>query len=292
MLQTFISKNTVNNAAVVPSDNPSNPVNGVSFSEIVKSMPKCAPVVVLKPRNSSQTRKITMVDVNTKLDSNCNGVSNIRNASNGGIIIECESIEDSQKIKNMAEKKLGDSYSVNVPTSRAPMVRIIGISSFYEDNILLEYIKSHNPKIFSSDSTIKVLQRYRFSRSDTFGVKLEVDAEAFAKCMHYQRIRIHWEMCKVHEAFGIIRCFKCNEFNHVYAKCPFEVSCPRCSGNHEVTVCKSTEIKCINCKKAAESLKVDIDTSHPAWSENCPVYLEKVKIERHRINYNPAAPPL
>ena len=86
-----------------------------------------------------------MVDLNTKLDSNCNGVNNIRNVSNGGIIIECDSVEDSQKIKNMAELRLGESYSVNLPTSRAPMIQIIGISSFIEDNVLLEFIKSHNP---------------------------------------------------------------------------------------------------------------------------------------------------
>ena len=59
---------------------------------------------------------------------------------------------------------------------------------------------------------------------------------------------------------------KCNDFNHVSAKYPFEVTCAKCSGKHDVTVCKSIEFKCINCKKAADSLKIGIDTSHPAWS--------------------------
>ena len=39
----------------------------------------------------------------------------------------------------------------------------------------------------------------------------------------------------------------------------------------------------INCIKAAESLKVNIDTSHAAWSENCSVFLKKMKIEKRHI---------
>ena len=45
-------------------------------------------------------------------------------------------------------------------------------------------------------------------------------------------------------------------------------------------------------KVTFKSLKVDIDISHAAWSESCHVYLEKVKIEKRRINYIPDQPPL
>ena len=132
------------------------------------------------------------------------------------------------------------------------MVKIVGISSFYEDAKLLEMIVGHNPKIFCDSSVVKIVQRYKFSRSNTYGVKMEIDADSFSKCMTLQRIRIQWKMCKFFEAFGIIRCFHCNEFNYVSAKCTSDVTCAKCGGSHKVTECNSTDFNCINCKKAAE----------------------------------------
>ena len=44
-----------------------------------------------------------------------------------------------------------------------------------------------------------------------------MDAESFDKCMSFMRLRILLDMCKIYEAFGVIRCFQCNEFNHVAA---------------------------------------------------------------------------
>ena len=49
---------------------------------------------------------------------------------NGGQVIECKTVEDSQKLKDIALEKLGDGYSVNVPKKRAPMLRIVGMTNF------------------------------------------------------------------------------------------------------------------------------------------------------------------
>ena len=283
-------KNIVNKLTSVSNSLSVNPlvpstVNNVSFSEVLKSANKSKPVLVLKPRNESQSRKQTFNDVNEKLDPNCVAVNNIHHASNGGLVIECKSAEDTLKLKDIAMEKLGDGYSVNVPKKRSPMIRIVGMTSFYEDEQLLQIIKDHNSELFSSLSHLKIIQRYSFSKSATYGVKLEVDAESFTNCMVKQRIRVFWQMCNVYEAFGIIRCFKCNEFNHVANKCTSTVSCAKCSGSHVTTECTSSVIQCVNCIKAAAALKINIDTSHPAWSDNCSVFLEKVKLEKRRINY-------
>ena len=196
----------------------------VSYSEILKTQPKCTPVVFLKTINISQTRKVTISDINLNLDSNCNGVSNIRGASNGGIIIECESREATEKIKNMAVQKLGKTNNkINIPSSKSHMVKIVGISLFYEDDKLLEMKLGHNPKVLSDSSEVKIVQRYKFLRTNTYGVKLEVNADTFSKCMNVQRIRIQWEMCRAYEGFGIIRCYKCNEFNHFSANCTSDI---------------------------------------------------------------------
>ena len=289
ILTTIVNNFTKTSVSV---DNISSVATKPTFFEVVKPMPKITPVVVMKPRNTSQTQKETVKEVNLKLDPKCANINNIRGASNGGLIVECSSAAESQKFKKLAEKELGNNYNISIPAAKTPMLRIIGITSFHEDEALITMIRDHNEEVFNADSNIKILQRYRFSRSDTYGVKISVDAESFAKCMDLMRLRILFDMCKVYEAFGIIRCFQCNDFNHVVANCTSQVSCAKCSRNHRTTDCKSSEIKCINCIKAVESLKIDIDISHVAWSDNCHVYQEKVKIDKRRINYDPVQPPL
>ena len=82
-------------------------------------------------------------------------------------------------------------------------------------------------------------------------------------------------MCEVYEALDIIRCIKCYDFYHVATNCTSPVSCAKFSGNHRTTDCNSIEANCLKCKKAALSLKVEVDSSHPAWRENCRVFSDK-----------------
>ena len=261
-----------------------NPANKPKFSDIVKGNKN--PVVVFKPRNTSQSRGETVKEIKSKLDPKCVAVGNIRGAANGGLIVECKTVQDQQKLKDIAQKALSENYTVNVPTTRFPMLRIVGISSMYTDEELVTMIKDHNELIFLAESRIKIVQRYRFSRTNTFGVKVEVDPSSFDKCITNRRIRICWDMCPVFEAFGIVRCFNCNDFYHVASNCTAPVSCAKCSGCHNTSECTSTDYNCINCKNASASLKMNLDTAHPAWSDNCRVFLEKLKHEKRRINYD------
>jgi hypothetical protein len=67
-------------------------------------------------------------------------------------------------------------------------------------------------------------------------VRVDIDGEtAFAR--PYER------------RVGPIRCFKCQQFNHVAAKCPSpQVVCSRCaSAGHGSRECTSERIKCATC---------------------------------------------
>ena len=72
---------------------------------------------------------------------------------------------------------------------------------------------------------------------------------------------------------------------------------PKCHAQNAVVItrlseCNSSDIQSIKCKKAVESLNIDIDTSHPAWSDKCHVVIAKVKIEKRHISYKKTEPPL
>ena len=104
------------------------------------------------------------------------------------------------------------------------MVHTSGFFTNYSDADLLTLLIKDNNDILNSTSTLNIIQRFTYKKSDTFGVKIAVYPISFSRIMKNGDIRIGWEVCQVAEAFGILRCFRCNEYNHGSEKCTKPVS--------------------------------------------------------------------
>lgn len=63
------------------------------------------------------------------------------------------------------------------------------------------------------------------------------------------------------------RCYNCQRYGHGAVSCRRALHCPKCSGSHSLTDCKSESQKCISCKGP-----------HAAHSFKCPFYREALKI--------------
>lgn len=63
----------------------------------------------------------------------------------------------------------------------------------------------------------------------------------------------------------IMRCFRCQKFNHFAIACPNSLTCLRCSGNHRHTNCPNTVLKCANC-----------DGPHATVDPSCPAYKKEL----------------
>ena len=66
----------------------------------------------------------------------------------------------------------------------------------------------------------------------------------------------------------IIRCFNCQKFDHISAKCQSGEKCGHCSENHLFRDCpnKNQESKCANC-----------NLNHPANYIQCDVYIKQLQ---------------
>uniref|UniRef100_A0A1B0DP44 CCHC-type domain-containing protein n=1 Tax=Phlebotomus papatasi TaxID=29031 RepID=A0A1B0DP44_PHLPP len=78
-----------------------------------------------------------------------------------------------------------------------------------------------------------------------------------------------------------VRCFSCQRFGHVSARCVGDAVCGRCAEkNHDPNPCKE-QIKCANCGDA-----------HIASSKSCPIFKKEQKIQEikvtERITYKAA----
>lgn len=251
-----------------------------SFASVVKSNP--TKVVLLQPKKPQQSKK-TREDVVSLIDPKSIPVMGCRNVANGGIILQCNSNEAKEKLKQIASDKLGADYEIKLPTELNPRVKILGMSEKLESEEIISALKQQNP--FLSEGTIKVVTTYNRRNTQKIDTIIEVDADNFKKIIAAEKLNINFDRCQVVESIGITRCYNCNGYSHHGMKCTSQLTCPKCSGNHRFSDCKSTEMKCSNCTDANNKLHLKINTNHATWDNSCTIYQRKLKSLKNQINY-------
>lgn len=253
-----------------------------TFAEIMQSSAKST--VILKPKKSDQSSSTTKTELQKKISPADIAVSNMRNISRGGIIIECKDKEASDKLIKKVTENLSENYEIKESSTIKPKVRIVGLREKETEENLLNYIRTQNAGLENAD--IKVINYVENKQKNGFSVILQVDGEIFQNLMKTQKIFVGWQRCSVYECIGILRCYNCSGFHHKAGECKNNKSCPRCSQMHELKECDKTDLCCPNCKYAVDTYKLKLNTDHEAWSHECPTYLKKLDMQRGKIAYN------
>lgn len=252
-----------------------------TYAEKVK-MKNNESVVLLKPK-CTQNSNDTENDLKKAIDPKMVKFQNIRKFPRGGLAIECGNIVESQEVEKIVSEKMGEKYEVSVPNLRKPRVKIIGIENELSVDDLVETIKSQNEWLMNDD--IKVINLFK-TKIDNYSAIVELEPDAFEKCMKAKRIKIKWTMCRLYEDLNVFRCFKCNGYNHKQVNCTNKLSCKVCAGNHHSSVCRAKTEMCVNCKTANDKFGVKLRTNHAANSDKCSIYVKKLETVRRQIKYS------
>jgi hypothetical protein len=210
-----------------------------SFADVLKRNVD-GPVVVIKPKNTEQKSDATQKFIKEKIDPTDVPINILRSVSRGSVVVQCHDKDNIEDCKKKIEEQLGDDYSVSVPESRSPIVKIVGVSELTSEAILIKRIKSQNDFI-GSDAKIEVMEFKQ--KNDKIFASVKCDGDTFDKIMNNGRIIVGWDRCRVYEHFQIVRCFKCSGYRHIAKECRNKVACPKCAGAHELSKCESREKK-------------------------------------------------
>lgn len=261
---------------------PSFSTNQKSYASVVLSKD----IVVIEPKDSSQSSDATREAVLKSVDPVEFGVRGVKNGKNGKIVIECRSSNDSNNIKIAAGNTLGNNYIVKAPIKRNPKVRVFGLSTDLSETTLQETIISQNNTIFTSDSKVKIFRKFASKKLPIrYGFKMECDPETFARLMEAQKVCIGWDSCWVNEDFNLLRCYNCWNFHHTNASCVIPIRCSQCGGTHDYKDCTSEIVKCCVCEDISSTTRLDLDIAHAANSLLCPTYIHKIELEKRNIRY-------
>ncbi|XP_063902404.1 uncharacterized protein LOC135139824, partial [Zophobas morio] len=194
----------------------SHPINeNLSYANKLKNASECS--VIIKPKNSSQTVKQTKSDVlhSIKPLSSDIEISSVKSVSNGGLVIKCANKLHSEKLLDIASNKLPDTYNIKKTPLILPRLRFVGIPEGLDKNDIATYALTQNPHLFHKDSICEVKKIWSTSKSEnTLQAECLVDADSYKKLLDTGHLLIGLNGCTVYDAVTVLRCFKCNAFNH------------------------------------------------------------------------------
>jgi len=97
----------------------------------------------------------------------------------------------------------------------------------------------------------------------------EVDIKTHEAMVEERKIKIGWNICKIQDHIGILRCFKCCGYYHFAKNCKKDVICGKCAENHATKECKNEIRKCVKCEEKIKNFKIkNINSNHSAFYES------------------------
>lgn len=264
----------------------SEPHSGAdSFASYAKAASKnLQQSVVVKPKDTTQKNSQTKIDlihgVNpVSEDIKINTVKHIRN---GGLVVGCKDAEDAGRLVKMVGERLSSKYDIHQLKKISPRIRVAGMSERYDAGVLQKCIIQQNDDIFSESFDCKVLDvKAVKKKNDVFQATVQLDCVSYQRILDAGYLVVGLDVCRVYDAVELIRCFRCNGFNHTSKSCKHNRTCPRCGEDHELQICSVSDsgLCCVNCKAANKNKNASdlFDTKHAAWDyEVCSVYKFKL----------------
>lgn len=123
------------------------------------------------------------------------------------------------------------------------------------------------------------------SRAGQRKIYCECSAAAFSSLMSRKKVYIGWERYPVYEDLSVLRCYKCQAYNHKMDSCNGETVCPKCNGNHREKDCASDKYCCCNCIISNRKYGCNRNTDHAANDSKCPTLEYYRSIVKSKIDY-------
>ncbi|EZA50976.1 hypothetical protein X777_10541 [Ooceraea biroi] len=134
----------------------------------------------------------------------------------------------------------------------------------------------------------KIIHKVVRANSKRMTVVAVVNAETRERFPQLEKLKIGWNICRVQDYVGILRCFKCCGYYHFAKDCSKSKEiCGKCVDQHATKDCNSETRKCINCEEKIRVYNIkNLKTNHSAYDNNCPCLRKEMEKQRDRIQCN------
>lgn len=238
------------------------------------------PKIIVKPKqrqNVSETKtdikNIDLAEINV-------GIKSIQARDTGTLVIKCETETQIKKLLETAKKQFENKYEIKLSKMRNPKIKIPNFRQAMTAEEIQRSIDGQN-----NISGLVTISYIKANKNGSKTIFCDCCSIAFKAIMEMGKINIGWERYSAFEDLSVLRCFKCQGYNHKVKDCKSDVVCLLCSGSHEQDKCTSNKKCCKNCKFANDKYKKDYNIEHSPTDPNCPSLIYYIEILKSNTNY-------
>jgi hypothetical protein len=250
----------------------------LSYAEITRASAQSHALVVraTDPEKSSDDIE-GMIKKNINLKVLGMGVNRIRKSSKKCLLMEVETEDQRELLKNEINGKLSELRAED-GKKKNPLVLFKGVVKGLTEQELNDSLVTQNRKL-KVDEILKVKYRRRHRNSLLSNIVCQVSPLTWRILTEAGKVHIGYQSIDVENEIPLVQCFKCLAFGHTQVHCKrVDNVCAKCSEHHDTRNCSVTEerFKCVNC-----ILRGRERVLHCATDRGCPIRLtfEKKSIE-------------
>lgn len=194
--------------------------------------------------------------------------------------IRCNNEIQKEKLKTYLKANLEDMAAIKDKTPK--MIKLIcpNIPQDINTETIVEAIKENYNITEEEIGDITRLQSY--SNKEKENLTIFLPASLAKQIIFNKYIFVGLKQLRCFKFISMYRCHNCHIFNsHSTKDCPNKTLCAYCAGKHDSETCTNQTPECINCILSNKEYKEFgypqpvKDTSHPAYSPQCPSYLRE-----------------
>lgn len=260
------------------------------YSEKVKGLNTSK--VIVKPVNVSQTSLRTKSDLYNNIDPViCDlKIKDVRTTRGNSLIISSD-IVNCEKFEKVIADKLPNKYTVSKLSPLYPKVRIVGFTNDVVEGDFIEVLTNQNKELFDFSYCRLIKYWATHKNKEVFQAIVQIDENTYNHLLQQKSILVGYSSCSVFDAVDVLRCFKCNGFNHTSVRCTKDLSCPLCALKHSFKDCPNVNKphSCSNCS-LLKAKNPQVQTSHAVWDYNsCLAYKNALSDHYKNLCFCPIA---
>lgn len=239
--------------------------------------------VIVKPKikqNNDLTLKDLKANVNP-IDLNI-GIEDVKQISDGGLIIKTNSTKEVEKIRDELSKnsEITKKYNISLPKKRQPQIILYNVNNDTNEEEIISSIIKNNKGI--NDGDIQPKMQYTTNGKKCSNWILEIKPHVLKK-LEPNKLTLGWQRVTYKENIKPTRCYNCNRYGHKSNVCKNKKVCIKCgSDEHTINNCSAIKPNCINCRIYNQRFNTKIQTDHMCTDNRCHCWqIEKNKIIAH-----------
>lgn len=213
-------------------------------------------------------------------------VSRIKQISNGGVAITV--CDNSSAVKLTEAICAHDVFEAKQAKKTDPYIRVLNVPADISNEDIIAAISES-----TTAENCKLAFQNRIKNTDLRNVAIQLSPDIWDSSLRKKYVCVAWQRLRVIDFIPVRRCYKCQTYGHVAAKCKeTRQICPWCSRFHGVNECLSTLEygQCINCIRSNANYNTRFDVNHAANSNQCSVFkyhrLKKINSTNYSCKYN------